>query len=117
MKLGTISLKSKSDAAFWEQYLKVMQSVLPHAQQLTKKELEILSFSIAESIKDDRNVFDTAIMKIVSAKLSLNEYAMRMHRKNIRNKGWVKGVALEALTGKLASANPGELELSIKLTR
>lgn len=117
MKLGTISLKSKSDAAFWEYYLKVMQSVLPHAQQLTNKELDILSLSISQSITEDREVFDTPIMKIVAAKLSLNVHAMRMHRKNIRNKGWVKGNSLEAFTGKLASANPEELTLTINISR
>lgn len=117
MKLGVITVKSKANSQFWENYLRVMQSVLPHSQQLTPKELEILSLSIVESLTDSRQVFEPAIVKILAKKLSLTEYAIRMHRKNIRNKGWVNNNSLEALSAKIVETNPDEIELTIKIAR
>lgn len=117
MNIGPINLKLKTSQQFWESYLRVMQSVLPHSQQLTNKELEILSLSIAEAIKEDRDVFDPIMVKLLAARLQVTEFVIRMHRKNIRNKGWVRGNALEAFTAKVAADNPNEITVQIKLSR
>lgn len=117
MNIGPINLKLKTAPEFWEAYLRVMQSVLPHSQQLTNKELEILSLSIAESLKEDRDVFDPIMVKLLAARLQVTEFVIRMHRKNIRNKGWVKNNALEAFSAKVASANPDDIYIQIKLSR
>lgn len=102
MRIGTIKLASHTPLQYWENYLTVMQSVLHQSQRLTDKEIEILAASIVESSKEDREVFDPVIAKILSAKLNMTLHAIRMHKKNIRNKGWVKGNALEGLTKKIA---------------
>lgn len=97
--------------------MSVMQSVLPHHQHLTPKELEVFSHSIVESIKLDVDVFEPVILKILSAKLNMTRYTLQMHRKNIRNKGWVKFNNLEAFTAKVVDSNPKEIEITIKIAQ
>jgi len=101
---------------FWHRYLTVMQSLLPRAQQLTDMEKEVLSLSIAESSKDGRDVFHPTIVKILAQKLGCTEYTIRMHRKNIRNKGWIHDNVLEGLSAKVAQASPEEVELTIRIS-
>ena len=99
---------------FWKAYLAVMQSALPKAQRLTTKEIEVLTEAIV--LSKDVRVFAPEKAQQLQQALQMTEYALRMHRKNIRNKGWVSEYSLEGLTQKVFQ-NTDTFEVTVKIHR
>lgn len=89
MNRNNLPIKAENETDLWHKLIGILSAVQPTKLQLSKTELEILTY-ICTTDLDQTPFCGTAFKRLQENFPNINEMSLRNHASRIKKKGWMK---------------------------